>query len=88
MQEFVLGGHAIDVVLLVILVEFIVLVAATRRRRRRAAVDLFFALTPGALLLLALRFGLTGAAWPWIAGAIAASFPFHLIDLRRRAAAR
>jgi hypothetical protein len=41
-------------------------------------------LLPGALLLLALRAALTGQAWPWIALALAASFPAHLADLARR----
>ncbi|MEG3177861.1 hypothetical protein U1872_16595 [Sphingomonas sp. RB3P16] len=42
------------------------------------------ALLPGALILLALRAALTGMAWPWIATALAASFPAHLADLARR----
>ena len=41
-------------------------------------------LVPGALMMVALRGALTGAAWPWIALPLAASFPFHLADLRRR----
>jgi hypothetical protein len=87
-QDFVLSGRAVDVVLAVILIEFAVLVALRRRHLRRAAVDIFFALMPGAMLLLALRFALVGAGWPFIAIAIAGSFPFHLIDLGRRARSR
>jgi hypothetical protein len=83
-QDFVQSGRAVDVVLLVIAIEFVVLVALKRGDRKRAAVDLFFALTPGAILLLALRAALVGAEWPWVALLIAASFPFHLIDLTRR----
>jgi hypothetical protein len=83
-QDFVNSGRAVDIVLLVIAIEFIVLVSLRRGRRKRAAADLFFALAPGALLLLALRAALVGADWPWIALLIAASFPFHLIDLMRR----
>lgn len=41
-------------------------------------------LLPGALMLLALRAALTGAGWPWIAAALAASFPVHLADIARR----
>ena len=41
-------------------------------------------LLPGALMLLALRAALTGAGWPWIALALAASFPAHLADIARR----
>jgi hypothetical protein len=84
MQEFILGGRAVDVVLLVIVLEFCVLVALGRGRRARVATDLLFTLAPGVFLLLALRFALVGAQWPWIALLIAASFPFHLIDLIRR----
>jgi hypothetical protein len=84
MQDFVLSGRAVDVVLLVIVIEFVVLVSLRVGQRRRAAVDLFFALMPGAILLLAIRAALVGAEWPWVALLIAASFPFHLIDLTRR----
>jgi hypothetical protein len=84
MHDFIFSGHAVDVVLLVILIEFVVLVALRRGHRKRAAVDLLFSLTPGAMLLLALRLALVGADWQWIALAIAASFPFHLVDLFRR----
>jgi len=84
MQEFILSGQAVDVVLLVIAIEFLVLIALRRRAWRRASIDLVFALMPGALLLLAVRFALTGADWSWVALAIALSFPFHLVDLVRR----
>ena len=47
-------------------------------------IDLVLAFAPGACLLLALRAALTGAGWPWIAAALAASFPFHIADLIRR----
>lgn len=84
MQDFVLSGRAVDLVLLVIAVEFFALVALRRGARSRAAVDLFFALAPGAILLLALKAALVGAGWIWIASLMAASFPFHLVDLARR----
>ncbi|MDP3493239.1 MAG: hypothetical protein Q8R82_08990 [Hyphomonadaceae bacterium] len=84
MQDFILSGQAIDVVLLVIVIEFVILVALRRKVWKRTVVDLIFALMPGALLLIAVRFALTGADWTWIALAIALSFPFHLIDLVRR----
>ncbi|UZK69565.1 hypothetical protein OKW76_00300 [Sphingomonas sp. S1-29] len=48
------------------------------------ASDAAFRLLPGALMLLATRGALTGAAWPWIALPLLASFPVHLLDLRRR----
>ncbi len=73
------SGHAVDIVLAVMLVEAIALIA-----RGRAATTVVFALLPGALMLLALRGALVGAAWPWIALALGASFPVHLADLRPR----
>jgi hypothetical protein len=84
MQDFVFSGRAVDVVLAVLFFEFLALVALRRGKRGKAALDAFFALMPGAMLLLALRSALTGAQWPWIALLIAASFPFHLVDLIRR----
>ena len=62
------------------LVEWLVL---TRGRGWRG-LDAALRLLPGALMLLALRAALTGAGWPWIALALAASFPVHLADLARR----
>lgn len=41
-------------------------------------------LLPGALMMVALRSALTGAAWPWIAVPLMMAFPVHLADLRRR----
>lgn len=46
--------------------------------------DAALRLGPGVLMMLALRGALTGAAWPWIALPLAAAFPIHLADLRRR----
>ncbi len=74
------SGHAVDVVLAVMLLEAIILTA----RRRGSMVPVVLAMLPGALILLAVRAALTGAAWQWVALALAASFPAHLADLRRR----
>lgn len=84
MSSFIASGAVADLVLLVMAVEFIALTALQRTGRMRRAVDLLSALVPGACLVLALRAALTGAAWPWIAGMIALSFPFHVIDVVRR----
>jgi hypothetical protein len=84
MRDFVLSGHAVDLVLVVMVVEFGVLMALHKGQRSRRAHDLFFAFMPGVLLLLALRAALVGADWPWIALLISGSFPFHLADLARR----
>ncbi len=73
------SGHAVDIVLAVMLVEAAVLIA-----RRGAAATIVLAFLPGALILLAVRAALTGTGWPWVALALAASFPAHLADLHRR----
>lgn len=74
------SGHAADLVLAVFAVEALWLVAS-RRLGWRAAATL---LLPGAAIVLALRLALSGAAWPWIAAALALSLPLHLIDLAQR----
>ncbi|MET3827605.1 MULTISPECIES: hypothetical protein [Sphingomonas] len=63
-----------------ILVEWVVLTQRLKWTVRAATLRLL----PGAMMLLALRAALTGLAWPWIALALAASFPAHLADLARR----
>jgi hypothetical protein len=73
------SGHAVDIVLAVILAEAVLLVV-----QRRPIAGVALALLPGALMLLAVRAALTGMNWPWIAAALALSFPAHLLDLRRR----
>ena len=77
---FFASGHAVDLVLAVVAAEFVVLSV----RRRGPMLDRVLALAPGVCLLLALRGALTGAGWPWVALALAASFPFHIADLSRR----
>ncbi|WP_151954081.1 hypothetical protein [Sphingomonas sp. EC-HK361] len=62
------------------LVEFIWLTTRGGWRTRDAALRLL----PGALMMVALRGALTGAAWPWIAAPLMMAFPVHLADLRRR----
>ena len=52
--------------------------------QRRNALDVGLALLPGALMLLATRAALTGAPWYHVSLWLAASFPAHLADLRRR----
>ena len=86
MERFFSSGHAVDLVLAVILAEFAFLTLRRRRGVGRTArtLDRVLALMPGVCILLALRAALTGAPWPWIAAALAASFPFHIADVIRR----
>ncbi|WP_245584433.1 hypothetical protein [Novosphingobium acidiphilum] len=78
------SGHAVDVVLLVIACELIVLVTRARWR----LYDALLCLTPGVLMLLALRAALIGLDWRWIAVLLLASFPVNLADLARRSATK
>lgn len=66
--------------LAVLAVEFAWLVTRGGWRASDAALRLL----PGALMIMSLRFALTGADWPLIALPVALSFPVHLADLRRR----
>jgi hypothetical protein len=76
--------HGVDFVLVVIACEFLVLSLRPRAAGRGGLADRVFAFAPGILLVLALRAALAGAGFLWIGGFLAASFPFHLMDLRRR----
>lgn len=85
MRDLFASGRAVDIVLVVMLVEFAVLVVRRAPDQRTAtAIDLGFALAPGACILLGLRAALVGASWPWIALWLLASFPLHISDLLRR----
>ncbi len=74
------SGHAADLVLAVLLLEFIWLIIVKGRGLGEVAALLL----PAALMMLALRGALTGAAWPGIALPLAAAFPVHMLDLARR----
>ena len=81
MEWLFASGHAVDIVLAVIVTEFVWLVARGGWRAHAAVLRL----GPGALMLVAVRGALTGVGWPWIALALALSFPLHLADLARGA---
>jgi hypothetical protein len=76
---FFASGHAADVVLAVLGLEALLLL-----RAGRAPSEVVLLLLPAALMMGGLRAALVGAPWPWIALPLAASFPVHLADLRRR----
>lgn len=86
MSGFFASGHAVDLILAVLFIEAVALMTLGWRGRRWSALDLLLALGPGACLLLAVRGALTGADWPLVALALAASFPLHLADVMRRRA--
>lgn len=80
---FFASGHAADFVLAVLAVEAVILL-----RAGRGLADVLLLLVPAGLMMLGLRGALVGAAWPWIALPLAASFPVHIADLLRRGKAR
>lgn len=80
MERFVQSGRLADFLLFVLVAEAAWLIVI----HRRTPLGALSALAPGACLVLALRFALTGAGWLWVIAAVTASLPFHLIDLRRR----
>jgi hypothetical protein len=52
--------------------------------KRRNAIDVLLVLAPGALMLMAVRAALTAEPWWHVSFWLAASFPVHIADLRRR----
>ena len=79
LQNFFDSGHAVDVVLLVLAGEALWL---SRRGWRWSRIAI--ALGPAVFIVLAVRAALVGAAWYWVALALLASFPLHLIDVLSR----
>jgi hypothetical protein len=79
------SGRIIDVILALTLVEAVALVAWHRRTGRGVAPGEFLGnLLSGMCLLAALRVGLAGAWWGWIALALLAALVAHVADLGRR----
>ncbi|MEL6486634.1 MAG: hypothetical protein AAFQ13_05755 [Pseudomonadota bacterium] len=73
------SGHAADIVIAVLALEGLWL-----RRRDWSWVKVARVLGPAIFIILAVRAALVGAPWYWVAGALAASLPLHLLDLRAR----
>jgi hypothetical protein len=88
LKDFFASGHAVDLVLLVMALEVGWLLWRRRAGQAGRVTDLLLAFAPGVCLLLALRAALVGADWTWVALAVTASFPFHLLDLGRRLKAK
>ncbi|WP_269514716.1 hypothetical protein [Brevundimonas subvibrioides] len=80
MSDFFASAHAVDLILAIMAIEAAVLLAT----RRMTPYGMLLVFGPGVCILLAARAALVGADWGWIALALAASFPLHLLDLRRR----
>lgn len=85
MQELFASGFVIDVALAITALEAMAVVAWHRRTGRGVApADFLGNLASGVFLMLALRCGVTGAFWGWIAIFLVAALVAHLSDLRRR----
>lgn len=79
MQALFDSGHAADFVLAVLVIEAVWLARQGWSWTRVAQV-----LGPAVFIVLAVRAALVGAEWHWVALALMASFPLHLMDIRHR----
>jgi len=75
----------VDLILLLVLVEAVYLYSRYRRGLTAPPVVWLPNLLSGALLMLALRFALTDAAWHWIVLCLSASGIAHLLEYLRHA---
>ncbi|MEM6857435.1 MAG: hypothetical protein AAF559_06155 [Pseudomonadota bacterium] len=73
------SGHAADIVIAVLALEGLLLRSGGWSWAKIARV-----LGPAVFIVLAVRAALVGAPWYWVAGALTASLPLHLLDLRAR----
>ncbi len=81
MQDFIYSGRIADLILAILVVETIVLMLLFGRSPGGSLMTLLGNALAGGGLVLALRGGLVGAAWGWIAGALVLSLVGHLLDL-------
>ena len=85
MQELIVSGRIVDLIIGLMVLEGIALGAYFAGTGRGVPpLELVVNLAAGAALLVALRLALTGARWPAIAGALAVAGVLHLADLARR----
>lgn len=85
LSQWFASGRIVDVVIAVMAMEAIALLALRHTLKgRMAAIDIVLLLAPGLCLLLAMRAGLSGAAWEQVAAWLLAALLAHLADLARR----
>ena len=85
MSALFASGRVVDLILLLVLAEAVGLVLLHRQTGRGPAPGALLPnLMAGACLLLALRFGLRGAAWPVVALCLLGSLVAHIADLWER----
>jgi hypothetical protein len=76
-ETYFSSGWAADSVLIVLALEALWL----RFRYKWASLRIVKALGPAVFIVLAVRAALVGAAWYWVALALTASFPLHVLDV-------
>ena len=85
METLVTSGLVADIVLACLALEAVALVAWRLLHGRGPELgDVLALLLPGAFLVLALRFALTGPAWPLVPLMLVGALAAHLHDLSRR----
>ncbi len=86
MQDFVPGTRVlIDLVIAFTLFEIVVLALYHRATGRGLApADFLPSLAAGLALMFAVRAGISGAGWPWVAAGLLAAGLAHAVDVRRR----
>lgn len=89
LAHWLASGRLVDLILVFMMLEVIaLLIYRARSNRGMDLLDIVLSLIPGAFLLLALRAALTGLPWFWIALALTAALPSHLLDIARRSQLR
>ncbi len=85
MAELFTSGRIIDFILILVALESLALVLWRARTGKGPAFGAVWPmLLAGCFLLLAVRFALVDAPWPWIAAALLAGGVVHVVDLARR----
>ena len=85
LAAFFVSPHVVDMVLALTFMEAVALTVFPKfTAGSLRSVNIWLMLMPGVFLMLALRAGLAGAAWPWVPIALAAALVGHLLDLRAR----
>jgi hypothetical protein len=85
LAELFQSGRIIDLILLLVAAEIAALPWLLRRLGSTLTLTpLLPNILAGAALMLAVRMGLTGAHWIWIAAALGAALIAHLADLSLR----
>jgi RsiW-degrading membrane proteinase PrsW (M82 family) len=85
LQNLIVSGRVVDLVLAVMVVEALLLWFYHRSTGKGlTAVEIIITMLAGVFLLIAMRAALTGGDWTLIAMCLTASFAVHLTDLALR----